>query len=108
MVSPFYNSSRPKGPLSIASAPMIIIAHGSCVSKGCGLLHLLSLGTIGEVRSDNGKDTKVYVSNDGGYTWKVGIDSSSLHSASLALWHCRILVFQLALMYMELLIMAMS
>lgn len=28
MVSPFYNSSRPKGPLSITSAPMIIIAHG--------------------------------------------------------------------------------
>lgn len=31
-----------------------------------------SAGTIGEVRSDNGKDTKVYLSNDGGYTWKVG------------------------------------
>ena len=28
-------------------------------------------GTVGKVRNDSGKETKVYVSNDGGYTWMV-------------------------------------
>ena len=82
MISPYFNTSQPKGPLSIKSAPMIIIAHGR--SKGqCAVtllldwgvvltMHLLfASGTVGKVRNNNGGDTKVYLSNDGGYTWKV-------------------------------------
>lgn len=33
---------------------------------------IFATGTVGKVRNDNGKDTRVYLSNDGGYTWKVG------------------------------------
>ena len=72
IVSPLYNSSQPKGPLSIKSAPLLIIAHGKIQYRI--LQHVLTLsllGSVGKVRNHSGKDTKVYVSNDGGYTWKV-------------------------------------
>ena len=74
LVSPYFNSSRPKGPLSIESAPMIIIAHGKLALRDkCDVMYLVLLGTVGSVRDDTGQNTKVYLSNDGGYTWIVSI-----------------------------------
>ncbi|XP_003384999.1 PREDICTED: sortilin-like [Amphimedon queenslandica] len=62
------NASFKNGPLSVSSAVGVIIAQGS----------------IGKTRSYNPSDSRVFISDDGGYTWKMHSNLTGTYSYGIA------------------------